>query len=328
MPGLPPDLHTQCRDTLVRCHEFENDRSLRALFSIEPLQPFRVGLPETSSLTERVDSCLDYVLEKRLDDGHLVLFVLLEALRDRYQPGDALRNDLRELAETVQSTLVSSNLPTTPKGPSHSRVKQRVCTQLQWTDTRTSRRLIPPYLTDGDDDIWQFVNKIARCIMEANPTNSGPLVAAHLWFGQRQKALETSWNAIAQLQGNLDVLANGDFETIMEISAAFNQLSTETRSMLRLLETAGENLLTDNPRLYLQNDLRRIDELSSATVGQLESIADQASWGLSPERSVTQIEHNLFPLKELVGDTLKWLSRMVRWFHGKHGASTQSRLVH
>jgi len=105
MPGLPSNLYTQCRTILLQCREFESDRTLRALFNIGELWAFRIGLPEAGNLTERVNLCLDYVLKQRLSGGRPVMPVLLAILRDRYQPGDALRDDLQALFDAVQSAM-------------------------------------------------------------------------------------------------------------------------------------------------------------------------------------------------------------------------------
>jgi len=107
MPGLSNELYNRCRTTLLKCSEFDTDAVLRAVFVTADLQPFRSGLPETASKDGRVAACLDYLLPKRLSDSRPVLPVFLATLRARYQPGDALRDELTTLAESVESALVS-----------------------------------------------------------------------------------------------------------------------------------------------------------------------------------------------------------------------------
>lgn len=104
MQGLSNELYNRCRTTLLKCSEFDSDASLRAVFVTDELYPFRDRLPATGNKSERVDKCLDFLLPKRLSDGWPVLPLFLAALRDRYQEGDALRDELGALAEAVQSS--------------------------------------------------------------------------------------------------------------------------------------------------------------------------------------------------------------------------------
>jgi len=111
MPGLPIELYNRCRDTLLKCSEFDSHASLLATFVADELYPFRSGLPDATSKGARVDSCLDFLLSKHLTGGRPVLPLFLATLRDRYQAGDALHNELGALVETVQSALTSLDLP-------------------------------------------------------------------------------------------------------------------------------------------------------------------------------------------------------------------------
>jgi hypothetical protein len=111
MPGLPSNLDTQCRNILLRCHEFEDYRSLRTLFIAEPLFAFRIGLPSADNPADLVDRCLDYLVDKRLRDGRPVLPIFLATLRDRYQPGDALHDDLHTLYGAVQTAMAPQGQP-------------------------------------------------------------------------------------------------------------------------------------------------------------------------------------------------------------------------
>lgn len=102
MQGIPSELHNRCRTTLLKCSEFDSDASLRTVFVTDELYPFRDRLPTAASKSERVDRCLDFLLPKRLSGDRPVLPLFLAALRDRYQPGDALRDELETLAEAIQ----------------------------------------------------------------------------------------------------------------------------------------------------------------------------------------------------------------------------------
>ncbi len=47
-------------------------------------------LSEATSINERIEKCLKFLLPLELDDGRPVLSVFLFALRDNYKKGDAL----------------------------------------------------------------------------------------------------------------------------------------------------------------------------------------------------------------------------------------------
>ena len=108
MPGLSSELYSRCRVTLLKCSELDSDASLRAVFVADELYPFRSGLPEAANKKERVDACLGFLLSQRLSDGRPVMSLFLAALRDRYRPGNALRDELEALSDTVRSAMTQS----------------------------------------------------------------------------------------------------------------------------------------------------------------------------------------------------------------------------
>jgi Tol biopolymer transport system component len=110
MPGLPNELHNRCRDVLLRCSEFDSDTALSSVFVTNELRPLQSGLPEAKSKRERVAQCLNFLLSKRLSSNRPALPLFLAALRDRYNLGDATRDELEKLIEPVQSALVPSGL--------------------------------------------------------------------------------------------------------------------------------------------------------------------------------------------------------------------------
>jgi hypothetical protein len=116
MAGLPSDLDTRCRNTLLACSEFDSDAALRALFVTTELAPFQNGLPDAARKNARVDACLAYLLPRRLSDGRPLLPLFLAILRDRCSEGDALRDDIDALQLVVQSALSGSRIPHAP-GP-------------------------------------------------------------------------------------------------------------------------------------------------------------------------------------------------------------------
>lgn len=106
--GVSGNLFNRCRNTLLQCGEFDSDASLRAVLVTSKLRPFRDRLPKAADRSERVDRCLAFLLNSRHSDGCSVLPTFLEALRDRYQPGDVLRDELASLAEDIRADLSSS----------------------------------------------------------------------------------------------------------------------------------------------------------------------------------------------------------------------------
>jgi hypothetical protein len=118
MTGLPSELYNRCRTTLLKCSEFDNNASLRTIFITGELHPFRNRLPSATSKNARVDACLAFLVDKRLSDGRAVLPLFLTALRDRYQPGDALRNELAALAQDTWSHLDPSEVASSEESSS------------------------------------------------------------------------------------------------------------------------------------------------------------------------------------------------------------------
>jgi hypothetical protein len=111
MTGLPSEIYRRCRSVFLKCSEFNNDTALLAVFVTDELRPFQHGLPEATNKKDRVGQCLDFLLHKRLSDGRPVLPLFLTTLRNKYEPGDALRDDLDALAEDTQVALSAAQQP-------------------------------------------------------------------------------------------------------------------------------------------------------------------------------------------------------------------------
>lgn len=135
---LPPNLYHPCRNTLCRCREFQSYRALRAVFVTEPLFPFRIGLPQADSPEGLVDACLDHLIGKRLSGGQPVLPIFLATLRDRYHPGDALRDDLEDLHTAIHAAMAQSAPPTKPS----PRRRQLLFDRLLQLDFRPQVRMV------------------------------------------------------------------------------------------------------------------------------------------------------------------------------------------
>lgn len=110
MVSIPDDFYHLCRTVFLQCDEFDCDPSLRAIFVIEKLRPFRDGLRTATSKRDRVDLFLDYVLDKRFG-SEPVLLIFLEVLCTRYPDGIALRDELNNctiVAKQIWQDKVSS----------------------------------------------------------------------------------------------------------------------------------------------------------------------------------------------------------------------------
>jgi len=116
--GLSTTFIPLIRSVLLRCREFENYRALRAVFVTDDLRPFRIGLREADNPGALVDMNLEYLLEQRLKGGRPVFPIFVAALRDHYEQGDAMREDLEDLLSQVQAAMSRSVSP--PAAPMHN----------------------------------------------------------------------------------------------------------------------------------------------------------------------------------------------------------------
>jgi len=146
MPGLPSELYHLCRTALLKCSEFDTNASLHAVFVTDELYPFRSGLPEAASKNERVDACLDFLLSRLLSDGQPVLPLFLAALRDRYQEGNALRDELDALVAAVQSALVPPDISPTTEHPSQptTAANAGISSSPESTEQHRHKRAVAP----------------------------------------------------------------------------------------------------------------------------------------------------------------------------------------
>jgi hypothetical protein len=170
MSGIPEDLYRRCRQTLLKCDQFRSGRSLRAVFAIEPLQPFRVGLSLEGSQSDLVAQNLDYLLDQRLTDGRPVLPIFLAALCEDYEDGNKLRDELQSLCRDVQTVMIRPE----PRSPQASQRPQLFDMLLRLDfgeQVRIVKQVIEAYrvaafLVHGEVDCGQkyLVNRLVRLI--------------------------------------------------------------------------------------------------------------------------------------------------------------------
>ena len=122
---LPRGLFKRCCKVFCKCDEFKSTSALESVFAVKELTPFRDRIPtNVNSTSDRAHKFLAHFADQSSSDGQPVLVLFLEALRDRYNPGNALRDDLDELRIVVEQDLTrdkpeSTNSPTTVKSPSN-----------------------------------------------------------------------------------------------------------------------------------------------------------------------------------------------------------------
>jgi hypothetical protein len=104
--GIPSEIYSRLRQTLLDCGPFGNDNQLRAVFAHEKLRPFLNGLPEASSLADRVDAAIAYLVSKhRAKTKENALVLLLQISSQRTDPGDECHRRLASLADELKDAL-------------------------------------------------------------------------------------------------------------------------------------------------------------------------------------------------------------------------------
>ena len=91
MPGIPSHLLISLRAALAECDQFESHGRLRNLFADARLVPWRNNLPEAHGLSERVDSVISYLHDKKHRDGSNALVSLLLVLAEGMDAEDSRR---------------------------------------------------------------------------------------------------------------------------------------------------------------------------------------------------------------------------------------------
>lgn len=230
MAGLSSELYNRCRNTLIKCSEFDSSFSLRALFVTSELLPFRNTLPETANKSERVDTVLSFLLDKHLSDGRAVLPLFIAALRDRYQVGDALRDELESLYDQItEDSLTSVASSEVIEVSSLRRQLAQLKSNLLTIEEQSSRfidpRNIPVDLTEArkltQKRIKNIESRLAQLGFYEEPSDEeSPYDKGLLRLAQLLKAADQSKDQIvlatleARLRDNIrDVQLFGDTES-------------------------------------------------------------------------------------------------------------------
>lgn len=108
MASLPTYLYYKCRDILLQCDEFDDERRLSSLFVIQELNPFRSKLPAATNKVERVELCISFLMSQRVDNEPALIF-FLQFLSGRYHPDDPMRVKLADIANELQTAIIGSS---------------------------------------------------------------------------------------------------------------------------------------------------------------------------------------------------------------------------
>ncbi|MFN2110685.1 MAG: hypothetical protein ACK2UI_13555 [Anaerolineae bacterium] len=104
--GIPPALYSRLRAALRTCGAFGSDAALRAVFTDARLAPWQSQIPEADSVFARIQRTIAFLFAQTSDaSGHSenALMLLLNALSEQKEHGDANQRRLRELAEELSA---------------------------------------------------------------------------------------------------------------------------------------------------------------------------------------------------------------------------------
>jgi len=108
MTSLPKNLYINCQTVLAQCSEFDSLNSLRSVFGIAELNPFRNALPDAESRQDRVNKTIDYLTSQTASKAtESLLSIFLDMLISRRSEIDKLREDLRNLKQDITSWLTN-----------------------------------------------------------------------------------------------------------------------------------------------------------------------------------------------------------------------------
>lgn len=106
MPGIPPDLYSELRRSLLECGPVENHLQLEAMFVDDRLSPWRYSVPQSDSVTARVDVLVNFLYTRQREDtGINALVLFLQVLSERLDQADAHHHRLKNLADMLEAAL-------------------------------------------------------------------------------------------------------------------------------------------------------------------------------------------------------------------------------
>ena len=99
--GVPQDLSSSLRQTLLQCVEFSDPGQLRAVLSNELLTPWQYSLPVTNNPSAQVDLTINHLADQYRASGENALVLFLRVLAIRYE-GNELNSRLLNLADQLE----------------------------------------------------------------------------------------------------------------------------------------------------------------------------------------------------------------------------------
>jgi hypothetical protein len=101
-PSMPAGLRAVLVDALHRSGYFSSHEHLQSVFVDARLQPWRKSLPHGNSVAERIENTVDFLLQRRNDQGTSALVLFLRVLGEMIEAGDSLRQELASLTQEVE----------------------------------------------------------------------------------------------------------------------------------------------------------------------------------------------------------------------------------
>lgn len=96
--GIPAELSSPLKNTLLQCMEFANTQALQALLAHELLTPWRYSVPMAHTPRSQVDMVVAQLADQYRTDGQNALVLFLQILAENYDASNQLHGTLLDLA--------------------------------------------------------------------------------------------------------------------------------------------------------------------------------------------------------------------------------------
>lgn len=102
---ISPSTLRLLRQILIECGPFESNRQLWSIFVDSRLAPWSASIPETNSVSERVDLLINYLIYRQNTAGQSALLLFLQVLAERTYPQDSCHVRLMRIAEMLRTEI-------------------------------------------------------------------------------------------------------------------------------------------------------------------------------------------------------------------------------
>ena len=96
--GIPAELSSPLKNTLLQCAEFTNTQALQAILAHELLTPWRYSVPMAHTPRAQVDMVVAQLADQYRTDGQNALVLFLQILAENYDASNQLHSALLDLA--------------------------------------------------------------------------------------------------------------------------------------------------------------------------------------------------------------------------------------